>query len=86
MSETPREMTRADIKQAVSEYRNAAQVARDAGFDGVQIQAGFVTSSSNSSTKPQIAGPTSTGAVSKTVPVSCLKYWRPSWMSGRASG
>jgi len=42
MSETPREMTRADIKQAVAEYRNAAQVARDAGFDGVQIQAGFV--------------------------------------------
>jgi N-ethylmaleimide reductase len=42
MSETPREMTRADIKQAVAEFRNAAQVAKDAGFDGVQLQAGFV--------------------------------------------
>jgi N-ethylmaleimide reductase len=42
MSETPREMTKADIKQAVADYRSAAQVAKDAGFDGVQIQAGFV--------------------------------------------
>jgi N-ethylmaleimide reductase len=42
MSETPREMTRAEIRQAVDEYRGAAQVAQDAGFDGVQIQAGFV--------------------------------------------
>jgi N-ethylmaleimide reductase len=41
MSETPREMTRADIRQAINEYRNSA-LARDAGFDGVQIQAGFV--------------------------------------------
>ena len=31
-----------DIRQAVREFRHAAQVARDAGFDGVQIQGGFV--------------------------------------------
>jgi N-ethylmaleimide reductase len=31
-----------DIKQAVKDFRHAAQVARDAGFDGVQIQGGFV--------------------------------------------
>jgi N-ethylmaleimide reductase len=42
MSETPREMTRADIRQAIDEYRNSAQLAKKAGFDGVQIQAGFV--------------------------------------------
>lgn len=42
MSETPREMSLQDIKQAVRDFRNAAQVARDAGFDGVQIQGGFV--------------------------------------------
>ncbi len=42
MSETPREMTKADIKQAVADYRTVAQIAKDAGFDGVQIQAGFV--------------------------------------------
>jgi N-ethylmaleimide reductase len=42
MSETPREMTLADIQQAIDEYYNSAQVAKDAGFDGVQIQAGFV--------------------------------------------
>jgi N-ethylmaleimide reductase len=42
ISETPREMTRADIRQAVDEYRNSAQLAKKAGFDGVQIQAGFV--------------------------------------------
>jgi N-ethylmaleimide reductase len=42
MSETPREMTKADIKQTVADYRSAAQIAKDAGFDGIQIQAGFV--------------------------------------------
>jgi N-ethylmaleimide reductase len=42
MSEIPEEMTKADIKQTVADYRGAAQIAKDAGFDGVQIQAGFV--------------------------------------------
>src|SRR3984957_1567913 len=42
MSEIPQEMNLEDIKQAVKEFRHAAQVARDAGFDGVQIQGGFV--------------------------------------------
>jgi N-ethylmaleimide reductase len=37
MSETPREMTKADIKQSVADYRSAAQIAKYAGFDGVQI-------------------------------------------------
>ena len=41
-SEVPREMTLQDIKHAVKDFRHAAQVARDAGFDGVQIQGGFV--------------------------------------------
>jgi N-ethylmaleimide reductase len=41
-SETPREMSLHDIKQSVQDFRHAAQVARDAGFDGVQIQGGFV--------------------------------------------
>jgi N-ethylmaleimide reductase len=41
-SETPGEMSLQDIKQAVNDFRHAAQVARDAGFDGVQIQGGFV--------------------------------------------
>ena len=42
LSEIPREMSLHDIKQAVKDFRHAAQVARDAGFDGVQIQGGFV--------------------------------------------
>lgn len=42
LSETPRAMSLQDIKQTVKDFRHAAQVARDAGFDGVQIQAGFV--------------------------------------------
>ena len=42
VSETPQEMNLDDIKQAVREFRHAAQVARDAGFDGLQIQGGFV--------------------------------------------
>lgn len=41
-SETPRAMELDDIKQSVTDFRHAAQVARDAGFDGVQIQGGFV--------------------------------------------
>jgi N-ethylmaleimide reductase len=41
-SETPGEMGLHDIKHAVKDFRHAAQVARDAGFDGVQIQGGFV--------------------------------------------
>lgn len=42
MSETPHEMSLHDIKQAVKDFRHAARVARDAAFDGVQIQGGFV--------------------------------------------
>jgi N-ethylmaleimide reductase len=42
MTGTPREMTRADIRQAVADFRNAARIAMDAGFDGIQLQAGFV--------------------------------------------
>src|SRR5580658_4448483 len=42
MSETPREMSLQDVRQAVGDFGHAAQVARDAGFDGVQIQGGYV--------------------------------------------
>jgi len=42
MTHVPEAMTRDDIKQTVADFRHAAQVARDAGFDGVQIQGGFV--------------------------------------------
>ena len=41
-SETPSEMGLRDIKEAIQDFRHAARVARDAGFDGVQIQGGFV--------------------------------------------
>jgi N-ethylmaleimide reductase len=41
-SEIPGAMSLPDIRQAVNDFRHAAQVARDAGFDGVQIQGGFV--------------------------------------------
>jgi N-ethylmaleimide reductase len=42
MTETPQAMTKADIRQTVADFRNAAQHAKDAGFDGVQLQAGYV--------------------------------------------
>jgi N-ethylmaleimide reductase len=42
MTGTPREMTLADIRQAAADFRNAARIAMDAGFDGIQLQAGFV--------------------------------------------
>ncbi len=41
-TDTPRAMTLADIHQTVADYRHAAGVAKDAGFDGIQIQAGFL--------------------------------------------
>jgi N-ethylmaleimide reductase len=41
-SETPGEMSLQDIEQAVRDFKHAAHVARDAGFDGAQIQGGFV--------------------------------------------
>lgn len=36
---TPRELTIAEIKQTIQDYRQAAQNAKDAGFDGVEIHA-----------------------------------------------
>ena len=42
MTSVPAEMTLQDIKEAAADFRHASQVARDAGFDGVQIQGGFV--------------------------------------------
>jgi N-ethylmaleimide reductase len=42
MSLTPQAMSVTDIRQAVADFRNAAQHAKDAGFDGVQLQAGYV--------------------------------------------
>jgi N-ethylmaleimide reductase len=38
----PEAMTREDILQTIRDFRHAARVARDAGFDGVQLQGGFV--------------------------------------------
>jgi N-ethylmaleimide reductase len=38
-SVTPRELAIAEIKQTVQDYKQAAQNARDAGFDGIEIHA-----------------------------------------------
>ncbi|GGE98599.1 alkene reductase [Aliidongia dinghuensis] len=38
----PRAMTRAEIRQTVADYANAAHNAMEAGFDGVQIQANYL--------------------------------------------
>jgi N-ethylmaleimide reductase len=42
LSEVPREMSKEDIKRTVLDFKNASRVAQEAGFDGVQLQAGFV--------------------------------------------
>ena len=42
LTQVPVSMTREGIRQTGAEFRQAAIVARDAGFDGVQIQGGFV--------------------------------------------
>ncbi|AXC16390.1 Flavoprotein NADH-dependent oxidoreductase (plasmid) [Acidisarcina polymorpha] len=42
MTQVPTAMTLDDIRQTIADFRHASKVARDAGFDGVQIQGGFV--------------------------------------------
>jgi N-ethylmaleimide reductase len=42
MSAIPVEMTREDIQQTIRDFHHAAQMACDAGFDGVHIQGGYV--------------------------------------------
>jgi N-ethylmaleimide reductase len=42
ITSVPTAMTLEDIKQTIAGFRHAAKVARDAGFDGIQIQGGFV--------------------------------------------
>jgi N-ethylmaleimide reductase len=42
MSGVPRAMSKEDIKRTVSDFKNASRIAQEAGFDGVQLQAGYV--------------------------------------------
>ncbi len=42
MTSVPEAMSLEEIGQTIVDFRHAAMVARDAGFDGVQIQGGFV--------------------------------------------
>jgi N-ethylmaleimide reductase len=42
MSGVPRAMSKEDIERTVSDFKSAARVAFDAGFDGIQLQAGYV--------------------------------------------
>jgi N-ethylmaleimide reductase len=42
MSHVPRAMSKEDIKKTVLDFKNASRVAQEAGFDGVQLQAGYV--------------------------------------------
>ena len=56
MTVTPREMTRADIRQAIAAYRNAARIAKDAGFDGIQLQPALCTSFSSFCMNPPTVG------------------------------
>lgn len=39
--ETPRELTTAEVKQVVADYRQAAINAKEAGFDGVELHGAF---------------------------------------------
>ena len=42
MTSVPEAMSLEDIRQTIADFRHSAEVARAAGFDGVQIQGGFV--------------------------------------------
>jgi N-ethylmaleimide reductase len=41
-TQVPSAISLADIQQTIADFKHAAKVAQDAGFDGVQIQGGFV--------------------------------------------
>lgn len=42
MSDIPRAMSREGIKRTVSDFKSASRIALEAGFDGIQLQAGYV--------------------------------------------
>ena len=42
MSGQNREMSLADVETAIADFVHAARVAKEAGFDGIQLQAGYV--------------------------------------------
>jgi N-ethylmaleimide reductase len=42
MSDIPRAMSSEDIKRTVSDFKSASRIALEAGFDGIQLQAGYV--------------------------------------------
>jgi len=42
MSGQNREMSIGDIKNTIADFAHAARIAKDAGFDGIQLQAGYV--------------------------------------------
>jgi N-ethylmaleimide reductase len=42
MSEQNREMSIDDIKDTIADFVQAARVAKEAGFDGIQLQAGYI--------------------------------------------
>jgi hypothetical protein len=72
----PRPMTKEEIRQTVTDFRQAARNAIEAGFDGVQIQ-GAISISSISFCKFRPTGaPTSTAARSRTGHAFCSKRSR----------
>jgi len=42
MSGVPRAMSKEDIRRTVADFKNASRLPLDAGFDGIQLQAGYV--------------------------------------------
>jgi N-ethylmaleimide reductase len=42
MSEIPRAMSKQDSTRTALDFKNASRVAQEAGFDGVQLQAGYI--------------------------------------------
>lgn len=74
IGDTLREMSSEDIRKTVLDFKNASRVARDAGFDGVQIQTGFVYLITSFCMRPRIAAMANMGGRSRTVHASSLKF------------
>ena len=84
--EAPRALATAEVAAVVEDYRRAAERAKAAGFDGVEIHAanGYLIDQFLQSKTNQRADVTA--AASRTGAVSSRKSSRPSSLSGRRAG
>ncbi len=90
--ETPREMTKEDIKRTLSDFRQAALNAKEAGFSGIEVHGAngylinqFLDSKSNHRTDEYGGSPEKKYRFLKEVLDTVLEVWDPSQVGVRLS-